>query len=213
VSEVALLALRFEGSVRNYVGDVIPNIHTLALHHKHTPPRIDLICTSNSILMNKSPHTTIANPASSSQYRIHNTTTDTDPSDLYSAQHIGYNYTDWLHATSAKPVRKHKLAPPILPQSSFPTLTPLPLPPPNPDPEILPYIIITKSDTPVQAFDNFIRELDSGVGRAERLRFRQTYRTRLRPEQAEGLEAKYPFLMMCYANVCKPGDVERDESS
>jgi hypothetical protein len=72
----------------------------------------------------------------------------------------------------------------------------------------LPYYIITKWGTPVDVFNKFVSELDGGVGKADSQKNKQTYKTNLTSSQADGLEAKYPFLLLAYADVSYPEDIE-----
>jgi hypothetical protein len=114
------------------------------------------------------------------------------PSEFLSPQHIGYNYLTFVQfvdsgsCTTSDPPAQDCRA--VKHDSS--------------DEDRIPYYFATKSNTPVEAFDRFIQELDGGMGISERTRYRQIYRTRVTKAQAEGLRKRYPFLMLCYADVC-----------
>jgi subtilisin family serine protease len=81
---------------------------------------------------------------------------------------------------------------------------------PSPTAQVLPYYIATKWDTPVELFENFVKELDDGIGKAELLDYRQTYETNLTSARADEIKAKYPFLLIVYADVVNPKDLESD---
>ena len=152
----------------------------------------------------------------------------------YESQEPNYNYTDWLHTTTARPgsstceVREQSASqrtssptllleqqvPPSL--SSCTTLTPSQEALQKSSTtslaadqlEVLPYYIATQYATPLPSFDKFIQELDGGVGRAERTEYRQTYQTRLTLAQADAIEGHYSFVLMVYADVACPEDFE-----
>jgi len=65
----------------------------------------------------------------------------------------------------------------------------------------LPYYFCSEWKTPLEDFKSFIKELDNGAGKAELDDDQQTYQTDLKPSQAEGLQDKYPFLVLAYPNV------------
>jgi hypothetical protein len=85
---------------------------------------------------------------------------------------------------------------------------------PSPTAQVLPYYIATKWDTPVEVFNQFIKDLDGGAGKAqigEDGIMHQIYETNLTSSQADGLEAKYPFILIAYADVCYPKDLDSSE--
>jgi hypothetical protein len=83
---------------------------------------------------------------------------------------------------------------------------------PSPTAQVLPYYIASKWGTSSDTFKRFTMELDGGVGKIgpdrDDLDY-QTYDTNLNSTQAEGLLVKYPFLIHAYANIFRPGDLER----
>ncbi|KAF1963807.1 subtilisin-like protein [Byssothecium circinans] len=80
------------------------------------------------------------------------------------------------------------------------------------------YWIRTKEGTSNEAFTNFIKELDGGVGQvgdtseydASVATF-QTYMTDLRPSHAQDLKAKYNFLAVVHAFVFDPKELDTQE--
>jgi len=79
---------------------------------------------------------------------------------------------------------------------------------PTPEDEPQPWIFAAKWKTPIEKFKTFVQELDEGAGSLEIDDISQVYRTSLTSAQAEGLQDKYPFLELAYANVVSPDDPE-----
>lgn len=80
--------------------------------------------------------------------------------------------------------------------------------------DLLPYYISTRRGTSLETFNKFIQDLDGGVGHAEWDDIDkmdcQIYTTNLTTAQGSGLTTKYPFLLIAYANVADPKDLQSD---
>lgn len=83
---------------------------------------------------------------------------------------------------------------------------------PTPTESLVPYFFVTKAGTSLETFNGFIEELDGGAGTAETFDMHiidyQTYDTKLNSSQAKGLEIRYPFLQLAYADVYDPKSLE-----
>jgi hypothetical protein len=84
---------------------------------------------------------------------------------------------------------------------------------PTPTQRPLVYNIATNWGTSVDVFNRFVQELDGGKGKVEIIENRQYYKTTLNATQADGLRARYPFLVMVYTDLYdyKPEDFEGDD--
>lgn len=123
------------------------------------------------------------------------------PHKSFESQDVGYDYLDFvqfLDTTSKLSTLK--------PNSTALTNGGSSSPPPQPNQ--IPYCIITKWQTPVEAFNKFIKELDGGKGRADRGPYDQLYSTPLTPTQADGTKPKYPFVLLVYADVLSAEELE-----
>jgi hypothetical protein len=101
-----------------------------------------------------------------------------------SPETLGYNYLALINSLDSAPSPQ---APPTPPLSTLNTS---------------PYFIATRYNTPISAFDKFIQELDGSIGKAERKSYRQTYRTRLTGEQADGIRKRWVLVLILYLRMC-----------
>lgn len=75
----------------------------------------------------------------------------------------------------------------------------------------LPYFFASRWGTPAEKFKDFVQELDGGIGKLEITNYDQAYQTILNSTEVEGLKAKYPFLLLAYADIADPNDIDSEK--